>query len=367
MSKREKAAWNKKVEKLSKDTKKLETEIEEIKANKIFENAFEWRFEFPEVLNDDGDFVGFDVVIGNPPYISQEELGDIKPYLQEHYKTYAGTADLYVYFVERAVTIMRTGAVFSYIIPNKWMRAGYGIALRSFLQDQRLTEIIDFGDLPVFEEATTYPCIMQMEKATAANAIKAATVTSLEYADGLDFSHHLSRFEVLADELRTEGWSLVPKEVQELLAKIRSKGVPLSEYVDGKIYRGVLTGLNEAFVIDQATRKRLIAEDPRSEEIIKPFLAGRDIKRYKQPVSEKYLLFIPWHFPLHLDESISGASKVAELEFKKQFSGVYNHLLKFKLKLEKRNKAETGIRYEWYALQRCAATYYEEFEKRKIV
>ncbi|NEN24737.1 DUF559 domain-containing protein [Cryomorpha ignava] len=360
-------ALTKDLDKASKKLKTLEATRTEVENNKVFENAFEWRFEFPEVLNEKGDFVGFDVVIGNPPYIRQEELGDIKPYLQEHYKIYAGTADLYVYFVERALTIMRIGAAFSYIIPNKWMRAGYGSALRSFLQEQRLTEIIDFGDLPVFEEATTYPCIMQMEKAAVANVFRAATVTALNYADGLDFSHHLSRFEVLAGELRTEGWSLVPKDVQQLLAKIRSKGVPLSEYVEGKIYYGIKTGLNEAFVIDQATRDRLIAEDVRSEEVIKPFLAGRDIKRYKQPESDNYILFIPWHFPLHKDESVYGASKEAELEFEKRFPSVYNHLLKFKGKLEKRNKAETGVRYEWYALQRCAATYYEEFDKPKII
>ena len=353
-------ALTKDLDKATKKLKTLEAKRAEVENNKIFENAFEWRFEFPEVLNDAGDFVGFDVVIGNPPYIRQEELGEIKPYLQEHYKTYAGTADLYVYFVERALTIMRPGAAFSYIIPNKWMRAGYGAALRSFLQEQHITEIIDFGDLPVFEEATTYPCIMQLEKAASANVFNAAIVTALNYADGLDFSRHLSRFEVLAGELRSEGWSLVPREVQQLLAKIRSKGVPLSEYVDGKIYRGVLTGLNEAFVIDQATRDRLIAEDPRSEKVIKPFLAGRDIKRYKQPVSEKYLiLFKNGDTRKWFGENLSETD--AKEKMRDAFPAVMGWLENFEAKAKKRY--DKG--HYWWELRAC--DYYEEFEKGKII
>lgn len=353
-------ALTKDLDKASKKLKTLEATRTEVENNKIFENAFEWRFEFPEVLNDQGDFVGFDVVIGNPPYIRQEELGDIKPYLQEHYKTYAGTADLYVYFVERALTIMRTGAAFSYIIPNKWMRAGYGSALRSFLQNQRLTEIIDFGDLPVFEEATTYPCIMQMEKAPIADVFHAATVGALNYADGHDFTHHLSRFEVLAAELRPEGWSLAPKEVQQLLAKIRSKGVPLSEYVDGKIFYGIKTGLNEAFVIDQATRDRLIAEDPRSGEVIKPFLAGRDIKRYKQPESEKYLiLFKSGDTRKWFGENLS------EAEAKEKMRAVFPAIMSWLEAFEAKAKKRYDKGHYWWELRAC--DYYDEFEKGKII
>ena len=156
--------WEKKVKKIAENLDKLDSELDEIKNNKIYENAFEWRFEFPEVLNDYGEFIGFDIVLGNPPYIRQESLGSNKLYLEEHYQTFAGTADIYVYFVERGMNILARNGNFIYILPNKWLRAGYGKNLRAFLQRQRLNTIIDFNDLPVFEEATTYPCILTTSK-----------------------------------------------------------------------------------------------------------------------------------------------------------------------------------------------------------
>ena len=125
--------------------------------------------------------------------------------------------------------------------------------------------------------------------------------------------------------------------------------------------------MNEAFIIDNETKEELCRKDPKNAEILKPILRGRDIKRYGYNFAGLYLLFIPWHFPLHKDSSVSGASKRAEIEFGKQYPYIYNHLLKYKEKLLMRNKSETGIRYEWYALQRCANTYYFEFAKDKII
>ena len=142
--------------------------------------------------------------------------------------------------------------------------------------------------------------------------------------------------------------------------------MPLKNW-DVKIYRGVLTGFNEAFIIDTETKEKLCKEDPKSSEIIKPILRGRDIGRYYYKWAGMWLIFVPWHFPLHKDENIQGASKKAEETFIKQYPVIYKHLEQFKESLSSRNKDETGIRYEWYALQRCAATYYPEFEKEKIV
>ena len=351
---------------LTKLIEQREREIEEIEDNVIYRDAFEWRFEFPEVLDDQGNFVGFDAVIGNPPYIRQEEIKELKPFLQQHYETYAGTADLLVYFVELSMRILKAEGYFTYIIANKFMRANFGSNLRRWLQRYQFEEIIDFGDLPVFEEATTYPCILSLHKAPPTAAFSGAVVDTLDF-DSLPAHLNSIRFDSQQSQLGSEGWTLTDERVQQLLEKIKSKGKPLGEYVNGKIYRGVLTGLNEAFVIDEATRERLIAEDAKSEEVIKPFLAGRDVKRYQLLKANRYVLFIPWHFPLHKSTSITGTSIKAEEAFKKNYSAVYNYLLSFKDKLSKRNKAETGVRYEWYALQRCAATYFEEFEKPKIV
>ncbi len=356
MTPKQKKEWKTKTDKLSTQIQKLESEIEEIKSNKIYENAFEWRFEFPEVLNDKGDFVGFDVVFGNPPYIRQEEFKEIKSYLESRYSTYAGTADLFVYFIELAFKNLRKGGDFIFIVPNKWMRAGYGKNLRNFLKEYRIHSILDFGDLPVFEEATTYPCILSVSKNEPKEVFEAVNVETLEFPNGLKSYVQNNKMYVLADELPEQGWTLTSSKNQKLLAKLKSKGVPLGEYVEGKIFYGIKTGLNEAFVIDEETKNRLIKESPNCAEIIKPFLAGRDIKRYQQPVASKYLIFTR-----------------RGIEIKK-YPSVLKHLTKFRTQLEPKPKDYKGAKwpgrkpgsYKWYEIQ-DAVDYYEEFEWEKII
>jgi len=141
----------------------------------------------------------------------------------------------------------------------------------------------------------------------------------------------------------------------------------LGKYVNGRFYYGIKTGLNEAFVVDRATRDRLIAEDERSAEVMKPYCRGKDVKRWYVQNPDLWLLFIPWHFPLHEDNSITGASTKAEREFQRKYPALYKHLAQFKDKLSARSQAETGIRYEWYAMQRCAANYWQEFQEPKII
>jgi hypothetical protein len=181
MIKKEKADWNKKVQQLTEETKKIESEIEEIKANKIFENAFEWRFEFPEVLNDDGDFVGFDVVIGNPPYINAMEL---KKSLDENefnfyknsYSTAKGSVDLYIYFFELGYIILRNNSFLNYITPNRFLSASYGFALREFLLNKTsLLNIGDYSNVKVFKEASTYPITTLFKKSPNNHNLKSFT------------------------------------------------------------------------------------------------------------------------------------------------------------------------------------------------
>ncbi len=251
-------------------------------------NPFDWEKEFPEVFQKGG----FDVVIGNPPYVRQEGLGEFKGYFQKHYKVYQGTADLYTYFVERGVSLLREGGIFSYIVANKWMRANYGQPMRKWLKEQCIEEIIDFGDLQVFQGATTYPCIMRITKSAPRTSFEVTQVKTLDFQSLSDYVEE-NHYRVNQSALDDKGWSLADESTQALLEKLKATGVPLGEYVRGKIYYGIKTGLNEAFVIDAATRERLIAEDAKSAELIKPFLAGRDIKRYEQPKSDKYLIFMP--------------------------------------------------------------------------
>ncbi len=356
----------KKNEQLSKEITNLEEEIEEIKSNKIYETAFEWRFEFPEVLNGDGDFIGFDMVIGNPPYIRQEEIKEFKPYLKSVYKTYSGAADLFVFFVEKGINILKGSGQFCYIIPNKWMQTGYGEMLRDLFLELKINFLIDFGDLQIFEEATTYPCIINLTKSQSQGNFYSYVVKEPKYNE---FETYLKSIQnvVSKEKLAKQTWIVSDSGNQNLLDRLKEKFPKLNEYINGESYRGIVTGLTEAFIIDDEKKKELIFANSKNSDIIKPILQGRDLKPYSLPQIEKHLLFVPWHFPLHNTPKISGPSLEAEKLFQKEYTEVYNHLLKFKQKLSSRNIVETGIRYEWYALQRWASEYSQEFEKPKIM
>jgi len=314
-------------------------------------NVFDWNAEFSEIMQDGG----FNAVIGNPPYVRQEGLGDLKAYFEKHYSTYNGVADLYVYFIEKGVSLLKQGGFFSYIVINKWLRAKYGKSLRQWMKQQHIVEIIDFGALPVFKQATTYPCIIGIQKKAPGQTFRTATIKTLEFSD-LHAHVSMHRHDVRQDALDESGWSLVHQNTQNVLDKLNKIGVPLGEYVNGKIYRGVLTGLNKAFVIDNATREELIANDPKSAEVIKPFLAGRDIKRYKPPYSDKYVLF---------------TRRGIEIE---KYVAIKNYLSQFKERLMPRPKGWKGEKwqgrkpgsYQWYEIQ-DTVNYYAEFEKPKIL
>ncbi len=350
---KEKTAWNKQVKKLTEDIKALDTELAEIKNNKIYENAFEWRFEFPEVLNDEGDFVGFDVVIGNPPYIRQEEFSEIKSYLQQTFSTYTGTADLYVFFVERGIQIVKTNGEFCYIMPNKWMQTGYGKPLRSFLLNYQLQSIVDFGDLQVFDEATTYPCILHYKKDNPAETFKSIVVRTLIFDDG--FEQHLksigSTMKTL--NLSDETWMVSSGAEQSLIGKIKETSISLSEYVDNLAFRGVLTGLTEAFIIDAMSKDRIADDDLNSIELIKPVLRGRDIKPWYSSSEGVYLISTFPSLKLNIDD----------------YPAIKNHLLTFgRERLEQcgLKGARKKTSNKWYETQDSIA-YWREFQKPKIM
>ena len=329
------------------------------------DETFDFEVYFSEVLQQNG---GFDVVIGNPPYVRQEQIKHLKDQLKQQYECFTGTADLYIFFYERGLKLLREQGVLTYISSNKYFRAAYGKKLRQFLISQtQLRQIIDFGDAPVFA-AIAYPTIVITQKTKP----QAQTFQVLNWEMGQSIAQfeavvQSQSFAMPQQALTADGWQFADSAALNLLERLRKAGTPLGEYVNGRFYYGIKTGLNEAFVVDRATRDRLIAEDPSSAEVLKPFLRGRDVKRWTIENPDLWLLFIPWHFPLHNDPTLEGSSEKAEKAFKQQYPAIYNHLFSYKEELSKRNQAETGIRYEWYALQRCAATYWQEFERSKIV
>ncbi|MEO8794266.1 MAG: TaqI-like C-terminal specificity domain-containing protein [Daejeonella sp.] len=334
--------------KLEADIKNLSTEIQEIKDNKIYENAFEWRFEFPDVLNDDGDFVGFDVVIGNPPYVRQEEFSDIKDYLKQNYEVFAGTADLLIYFTEKGLSVLKENGQFNFIIANKFMRAGFGKPVRTYLQKYQLEAIIDFGDLPVFQEATTYPCILTVKKQNVASPFFALMMTDL-HVDDLELHIHENAFHLHQNTLNKEGWNLEKQETQSLVNKLRKAGKSFDEYVNGNVYRGLLTGLNEAFIIDESIKNQIIAKEPQAGEIIKPFLIGKEVKAYLKPKSNRFVIF---------------TRRGIDIE---KYPTVKLYLEKYKSQLMPgESGGRKSGRYEWYEIQDTVA-YHEEFAKPKII
>jgi SAM-dependent methyltransferase len=259
----------------------------------VHPKAFDWQAAFPEVFAQGG----FDVVVGNPPYIRQELLTPYKPWLEAHYETFHGMADLYVYFYELGVRLLKPGGLLSFIVTNKWMKAGYGEPLRRFFSEKAwVRSVVDFGHAKqIFVEADVFPSIIVVEKPTEAPKPKTARLCTIprEQLRIDDLSVQIEREGADMDlaQLAVESWQLEPIEVQRLLEKIRFVAVPLKDFVGAGPYRGVTTGLNEAFLIDGASRKKLIENDPTSAEIIKPYLRGQDVSRWQAEFADEWMIF----------------------------------------------------------------------------
>jgi hypothetical protein len=306
---------------------------------------------------------GFDIVIGNPPYVRQESIKDQKPLLKtQNYESFEGTADLFVYFYERGIKTLAPAGHLCFITSNKYFRAGYGEKLRAFLSGKnRIRRLIDFGDAPVFE-AVAYPSIILIQRGAPEESHSVRAFTWQPGPEIADFPALCDKrsFPIRQTALRADGWQIECKEVLALLAKLRAAGKPLGDYVNGRFYRGILTGLNEAFVVDRATRDRLIAEHPSSAAILKPFLRGRDVKRWRCAFAEQYLIKIESsENAKHLWSGME--PKRAEAVFAKTYPAIHAFMAPYRQALIKRTDQGT---YFW-ELRSCA--YWAMFEQPKII
>ncbi|MCQ2889755.1 class I SAM-dependent DNA methyltransferase [Helicobacter pylori] len=342
-----------------------------------YHNAFEWRFEFPEVLDDEGNFLGFDCIIGNPPYIRQEHIKDLKPLLQKQYQDfYNSSSDIYTYFFALALNLLKEKGFSAFITSNKYARAKYGTKLRELLLKK--TTLVSYMELnalkKVFESATVDTSIISFIKQPP---LKESDFKYYEPTENdKENLKNTPSLSMRQNALQTESFIFANTTLLDLRDKIEQSGTPLKDW-GIQIYRGILTRCNEALIIPTEKRDEILkncddaqkdergmSERERTKELIKPILRGKDIKRYRYEWADLWVIFIPWHFPN------TGSPKDMERneqDFSTHYPIIYAHLLSHKNELLKRNKDETGKRYEWYCLQRWAASYLQDFEKEKIV
>ncbi|EGS1449679.1 class I SAM-dependent DNA methyltransferase [Campylobacter jejuni] len=326
-------------------------------------HPFEWRFEFPEILDDDGNFKGFDLIIGNPPYIRQEELKELKPHLAKNYKVYKGTSDIYTYFYELGFNVLKDNGVLSYITSNKYTRAGYGEALREFLlKNVKFLEYTDLNGIKVFDSATVDTSILCFEKSKSKDnkfkylALSNEILKTCAYDIGLykDFA------EFSQNSLSKESFTFSDENTSALKAKIERIGTPLKEWYGLNINYGIKTGYNEAFIITTEKRNEILAnckdeaEKERTAKLIRKMLRGRDIKRYS------YEWAGLWVINTHNGYKNQNGEKVEAINIK-HYPSLKKHFDEFYPQLEKR--ADKGLTP--YNLRNCA--YIEEFEREKIV
>ncbi|MEN6611651.1 MAG: TaqI-like C-terminal specificity domain-containing protein [Methanoregulaceae archaeon] len=305
-------------------------------------NPFDWDREFADVMKAGG----FDAVIGNPPYVRMESLDrTFKDYAQENYSSFSGRADLYVYFIEKAHTLLNGNGFFGIICASKFMRAKYGINVRNFIvKNFKLHEIIDFGELPVFQNASTFPAIFISQNMSVKE--QNFKYTSIKHLDFSSLSEEVKRIGKQKDNrsLDSVNWTLADDDEIELITKMNSKGKPLGDQIDHKIFRGIVSGLTKAFVIDKQTKDDLIKNNPDSAEIIKPFLNGKDIRRYHIDFENRFLIFT--YHGIKID----------------RYPAIIKHLLPFKDELKKR-----ATEQEWYELQQPQYGLKEYLEGPKIL
>jgi hypothetical protein len=327
----------------------------------VHPRALDWQTAFPEVFAQGG----FDVVIGNPPYVRQEWLSDFKPYLQSAYKSYHGMADLYVYFYELGINVLKPGGLLSFIVTNKWMKSGYGEPLRRFFGEHAWVEsVVDFGHAKqIFEDADVFPSIIVARKPIESPKPETARLCTIPREqlriDDLSRQIEAEGVELPLEQLGADSWQLEADGVTKLMAKIRGVGVPLSEFAGVKPLSGIKTGLNEAFLIDSKTKAEIVAADPNCSALLRPYFRGQDFSRWNADWAGLWMIVLKssenWDWPW------AEAGDDAEAVFQRTYPSIHAHAVIYRDALK--NRQDQG-RY-WWELRSCA--YWADFDRPKIM
>lgn len=355
MSKKEQKDWQKRVDAVKREIAELESYFEEINSNKIYLGAFEWRIEFPELLDTDGNFIGFDCIIGNPPYIQLQSMGTDADVLERmKYKTYVRTGDIYCLFYEHGMNLLKPNGCLCYITSNKWMRAGYGKELRQyFIAKTNPVLLIDFAGIKIFDAATVETNILIAKKESYTQNTLACIISNTDDLNKL--SVLVQQQAVECNFAENDSWIILSAIEQSIKRKIEAVGTPLKDW-DIRINYGIKTGFNEAFVITTDKRNEILAncqtedERTRTAELIRPILRGRDIKRYSYDWANLWLI--------NTHNGIKGKIPRIQIE---NYPAIKAHLDQYWEKISTRaDKGDTP-----YNLRNCA--YMEDFSKPKIV
>ncbi|MEO5097851.1 Eco57I restriction-modification methylase domain-containing protein, partial [Bacteroides thetaiotaomicron] len=294
-TKKEKKTSDKRIADLKKEIATLENIFEEIRSNKIYLGAFEWRIEFPEVLDAEGNFLGFDCIIGNPPYIQLQSMGKSADVLEcMGYITYARTGDIYCLFYELGMNLLTPNGFLCYITSNKWMRAGYGEALRGYFASKtNPIMLVDFAGIKIFDAITVEANILLSQKAANIFNTQACLVQD---SNGLNnLSDFVQQQGVKCNFADSIPWVILSPIEQSIKQKIESVGIPLKDW-NIQINYGIKTGFNDAFIISTEKRDEILAncqtedERVRTAELIRPILRGRDIKRYEYEWADLWII-----------------------------------------------------------------------------
>ena len=311
--------------------------------DKVFtDHPFDWRTAFPDVFAEGG----FDIVIGNPPYVRMELIKPVKPYLEKHYVVADDRTDLYAYFFECGVRILKEGGRLGYISSSTFFRTGSGENLRKFLGDHVAIEaVVDFGGLQIFEGVTTYPAIVTLRKGGAeGDGGRLSFLKVSELPKDLDAEFATGSCTMPRSRLGGGSWQLEDDGLAKLRDKLIKRRKTLGEVYGAPLY-GIKTGLNDAFIIDTPTRNRLVAQDRKTTELLKPLLRGEDVRRWRVESEGLFLINVP-RGKIDIDA----------------YPAIRDWLLPFKSTLERR-----ATKQEWFALQQAQLAYQLAFEKPKVI